>query len=166
MSIILGIIGVILAIGLAIALLGAVIQIVKYLFIALYYLLKWALIAAVPIGLVVLFVYLFQTIGFWTIGVFAVFLFLLWVLKKALPDSVETRVSRVFHEYEMATFDDLVRMTAGGPSEDAVARAVEKLYKQGKIEVVDFGTDDKQLFRWTEKRHYPQGVVTTHITVD
>lgn len=166
MGIILGIIGVVIAIGLFFFLVGLVISLVKLIFVVLYHIVKWALIIAVPVAVLAFFVYLFTVIGIWALAALVVCGGLIWLIKLLGPESLETRVTRVFHEYEIASMEDLMSKVDGSPDSKALVKILEKLHQQGKVEFMEFGIEGNMLFRWNEHRDYPQGVITTHLIVD
>jgi predicted membrane protein len=166
MSIILGIIGIIIAIWLFFFLIGLVVTIIKYLFVALVFILKWTLILMIPVVVIILFVYLFTLIGLWSIALFITLLFIIWLIKRLGPESLEKRVTNVFHEYEMASIEDLLTQVSGAPSVESIIEVLDKLIEQGKVELMEFDVEDSVLFRWTERRKYPKGVITTHLNVD
>ncbi|MCI3923532.1 hypothetical protein MO973_25220 [Paenibacillus sp. TRM 82003] len=170
MSIILGIIGVLLGIGLVIWLVGIVfglvVIIVKYTAIAVWYILKFAFYLSIPVGLIALHVYLFQLIGWYALAVAAGFVLIGVLIYRNRPETLESRVKRYFQEYEMASGDDLLTRVDGNVEADALIDVLNRFIKRGLVEEVDFGANNDSLFRWTEKRHYAQGVVTKHITLD
>ncbi|WFA84708.1 hypothetical protein [Paenibacillus amylolyticus] len=166
MAIILGIIGIILGIGLIVFLVSLVISLVKLLFVALYYIVKWALIIAVPVAIFAFFIYLFTVIGAWTLIVIAACVLVIWLIRYLGPETLENRVTQVFHENEIASMEDLLNKVEGVPSRQALVNVLEQLHQQGKVEFIEFGLEGSILFRWTEQRDYPQGVITTHLMVD
>ncbi|WP_405130899.1 hypothetical protein MHB43_29150 [Paenibacillus sp. FSL H8-0317] len=166
MAIILGIIGIILGIGLIVFLVSLVISLVKLLFVALYYIVKWALIIAVPVAIFAFFIYLFTVIGAWTLIVIVACVLVIWLIRYLGPETLENRVTRVFHENEIASMEDLLNKVEGVPSRQALVNVLEQLHQQGKVEFIEFGLEGSILFRWTEQRDYPQGVITTHLMVD
>lgn len=166
MAIILGIIGIVLGIGLIVFLISLVISLVKLVFVALYYLVKWALIIAVPVAIIAFFIYLFTVIGAWALLVIAACVLVIWLIRYLGPEPLEIRVTRVFHENEIASMEDLLNKVEGAPSRQALVNVLEQLHQQGKVEIIEFGLEGSMLFRWTEQRDYPQGVITTHFIVD
>ncbi|WP_339284437.1 hypothetical protein [Paenibacillus sp. FSL R5-0486] len=166
MAIILGIIGIILGIGLIVFLVSLVISLVKLLFVALYYIVKWALIIAVPVAIFAFFIYLFTVIGAWTLIVIVACVLVIWLIRYLGPETLENRVTRVFHENEIASMEDLLNKVEGVPSRQALVNVLEQLHQQGKVEFIEFGLEGSILFRWSEQRDYPQGVITTHLMVD
>lgn len=166
MAIILGIIGIVIGIGLIVFLISLVISLVKLVFVALYYLVKWALIIAVPVAIIAFFIYLFTVIGAWALLVIAACVLVIWLIRYLGPEPLEIRVTRVFHENEIASMEDLLNKVEGAPSRQALVNVLEQLHQQGKVEIIEFGLEGSMLFRWTEQRDYPQGVITTHFIVD
>ncbi|NUU74803.1 hypothetical protein [Paenibacillus xylanilyticus] len=166
MAIILGIIGIVLGIGLIVFLISLVISLVKLVFVALYYIVKWAMIIAVPVAIIAFFIYLFTVIGAWALLVIAACVLVIWLIRYLGPEPLEIRVTRVFHENEIASMEDLLNKVEGAPSRQALVNVLEQLHQQGKVEIIEFGLEGSMLFRWTEQRDYPQGVITTHFIVD
>ncbi|MBE7681632.1 hypothetical protein [Paenibacillus sp. P13VS] len=166
MAIILGIIGIVLGIGLIVFLISLVISLVKLVFVALYYIVKWALIIAVPVAIIAFFIYLFTVIGAWALLVIAACVLAIWLIRYLGPEPLEIRVTRVFHENEIASMEDLLNKVEGAPGRQALVNVLEQLHQQGKVEIIEFGLEGSMLFRWTEQRDYPQGVITTHFIVD
>ncbi|MFK0524708.1 hypothetical protein ACINKY_21140 [Paenibacillus illinoisensis] len=166
MAIILGIIGIVLGIGLIVFLISLVISLVKLVLVALYYIVKWALIIAVPVAIIAFFIYLFTVIGAWALLVIAACVLVIWLIRYLGPEPLEMRVTRVFHENEIASMEDLLNKVEGAPSRQALVNVLEQLHQQGKVEIIEFGLEGSMLFRWTEQRDYPQGVITTHFIVD
>lgn len=166
MAIILGIIGIVLGIGLIVFLISLVISLVKLVLVALYYIVKWALIIAVPAAIIAFFIYLFTVIGAWALLVIAACVLVIWLIRYLGPEPLEIRVTRVFHENEIASMEDLLNKVEGAPGRQALVNVLEQLHQQGKVEIIEFGLEGSMLFRWTEQRDYPQGVITTHFIVD
>jgi len=164
-AIIAGIIGIFLVIGLIGMILGAAVAIVKMLFEVVVFLLKWVLILSIPVGIIGGFVYLFTIIGYWAIIGFAGFCLLVWLIMRLGPESLETRVTRYFQTHEMASLQDLNNKLEGNPDFREINSLLTKMAQKGKVEIVDLGTG-KKLYRWTEKRDYAQGVITSHLNVD
>lgn len=164
MEIILVFLGVIIVVGL----IGFVLAIVGFIFRAIYsiailifricvYLFK----PAVAVGIIYLFNYLFGLVP----SAIALIIIISFWIYHTKAYSLEADVMRVFHQVEMGTFDEIHNHLKRSPSNRALNQVFHYYINRNSIEVIDF--DDKQsIYHWTEKRHYPNGVIRKEIHVD
>lgn len=158
MTIILWIIGGLFALGLIVILFQLAIGIIAIILSLLLRLVKPALIIA----------------AFWLVyslfgkgGIVAGLLIgaFIYMYRNAKRNQDEQLVKKVFYEYEMTTIQDLQSQLNGAIPFAKLQEIINKFTAQGKLEKIDFNNGE-ELFRWTEKRKYPHGVITNHITVD
>ncbi|AYA76024.1 hypothetical protein DOE78_11565 [Bacillus sp. Y1] len=144
--------------------LGLIVQIFKlffYLLKALYKLLLLLLKPAVVIGLLYGVFYLFDFLGLIILGVSALIIYIIHVMKQ---DPLERQIKKIFQTFEMSTISDLIDQLNGNPSYDEVKSIINQLLKDSKLEKLDFG-DKEVVYRWTENRYYSKGVVKKTITL-
>jgi Fe2+ or Zn2+ uptake regulation protein len=76
-------------------------------------------------------------------------------------------VKKIFHDVEMATFTELADRLEeeSRVDRDKLQSVLDHYVESGMLEQVSF-TNKEILYRWTESRDYPNGVITRHIRLD
>lgn len=167
MEIIIGIVLLFIAIGLVVTLLKYLFYAIVFILVILWKLFKLSLYVLIPAGILYGFYYLYTVIGYWSIAIFAVCGLIVTAIVYFKPESTGQKVKRIFLDIEMATMDELhEKLRLEGPMDRSeMRRAVQHFVDTGKLEVLDFKGKER-VYRWTDEREYPNGVITKHIRLD
>ena len=159
--IILGVLIVIGIIGLISAIVGFIFRIVYSVFISVFRILVYLINPAIVTCVAYL---LYSLLGIEVAVIGLIIIFLLWIYYKQAY-SLKADVMRAFHQVEMGTLHEIERLLKRSPSNRALVGVFNYYINKGCLEVIDF--DDREwLYRWTENRHYPSGVIRKTVHVD
>ncbi|PGK40208.1 hypothetical protein CN907_11415 [Bacillus anthracis] len=119
------------------------------------------LLVAIGIALIIGVGFLIVAFFPWSLIILAI----LFTLGYFMDKSIDKKVKAYFYQYEMGTYTDIVNFIDSKDSANQVQDKLNDLVQKGVIERLDFN-QNQIAYRCLEKRTYPKGVITHHISLD
>lgn len=168
MEIIIAIIGIILGIGLIIWLLGIVFYIIAFIFGIIWSLLKWFFKISPYILALGILGFLYNKVGLIVVVLPVAYIVYRIIRSSYKKKSLSGQVKQYFYNVEMSSLSDLVsylkkRQTV---NYQELLNILDEYMAEGLLQNMEFGNSaGNPVFRWTENRRYPKGVITKSITL-